>query len=184
MLTQRHCSLTDDELVVRVRDGNDAAFSQIHHRFSVQLTAFARGILRDRVHDVEDVVRDAFIRAYIGLRATDGPIALRPWLYAIVRNRALDELRRHRVDVVLYDAQLPATSTLDPQEHLAAHEEIRELVEAITRLPERQRLALVMREFDGRSHADTARALQTSTLATKSLIVRARATLISATRAA
>jgi len=121
-LTRACRSLADDELAARVRGGDEAAFSEIHHRFSVQMTVFARRILRDVTHDAEDVVQDAFIRAYIGLRASDGPIALRPWLYAIVRNRALDELRRHRVDLVLYDAQLPATPAFDPQEQLARHE--------------------------------------------------------------
>ena len=183
-LTRERRPLTDDELVARVRGGDDRAFSEIHHRFSAQLNVFARRILRASARDAEDVVQEAFIRAYIGLRATAGPIALRPWLYAIVHNRALDELRRHRVDVVPCDAQLPAAPSCDPQERLAGHEELRDLVAAITRLPERQPLALVMREFDGRSHAETAKALQTTSPATKALIVRARITLRSGMRQA
>ena len=44
----------------------------------------------------DDVVQDAFIRAYRGLRVTDRPMALRPWLYMIVRNVAIDALRTVR----------------------------------------------------------------------------------------
>src|SRR4051812_29864649 len=86
-------SLSDDDLVARFRAGDDAAFTEIHRRFRSQLVAFARRMLRGSGHDAEDVVQDAFIRAYRGLRVTDRAMALRPWLYMIVRNRALDELR-------------------------------------------------------------------------------------------
>jgi DNA-directed RNA polymerase specialized sigma24 family protein len=61
---------------------------------------------------------------------------------------------------------------------------MRQLVAEIGRLPERQRMAIVLREFDGRSHADTARALHTTVPATKSLIIRARTTLGAAVAAA
>ena len=56
-------------------------------------------------------------------------------------------------------------------------DEMRQIVAEIARLPERQRMALVMREFDGCSHVETARRLQTTVPATKSLIIRARSNL-------
>src|ERR1044072_2317967 len=93
MISQPLCTLTDDELVLRFRNGDDAAFSEIHRRFRAALTACARRMLHGSGHDPEDVIQDAFIRAYRGLRVTDRPMALRPWLYMIVRNRALDTLR-------------------------------------------------------------------------------------------
>src|SRR5688572_20798415 len=86
-------TMSDDELVARFRSGDDAPFDEIHRRYHRPLTSFARRMLAGTGHDADDVVQDAFIRAYRGLRATDRPMALRPWLYMIVRNRALDELR-------------------------------------------------------------------------------------------
>jgi RNA polymerase sigma factor (sigma-70 family) len=177
--------LTDDELVARFRLGDDAAFSEIHRRFRAALTAFARRMLHGSGHDPEDVVQDAFIRAYRGLRVTDRPMALRPWLYMIVRNRALDELRApRRADAYDDEAGMRCVADADPAQCFAEHEEMRQIVAEIARLPERQRLALVMREFDGRSHAETAQALHTTVPATKSLIVRARSNLQTAVRAA
>jgi RNA polymerase sigma factor (sigma-70 family) len=186
MISAPLINLSDDDLVARFRAGDEAAFTEIHRRFRSVLVAFARRILHGSGHDPEDVVQDAFLRAYRGLRVTDRPMTLRPWLYMIVRNRALDELRTpQRTDC--YDdaaAVLTAVPTADPAQRVAERDEMRQLVAEIGRLPERQRMALVLREFDGRTHAETARALHTTVPATKSLIIRARSNLGSALHAA
>jgi RNA polymerase sigma factor (sigma-70 family) len=185
MIATPMTSCSDDELVARFRAGDDAAFTAIHDRYRGALLAFARRMLRGTGHDPEDVVQDAFIRAYRGLRVTNRPMALRPWLYMIVRNRALDELRApQRNDCYDDDAGLFAVPAADPAQRVAERDEMRQLVAEIGRLPERQRMALVMREFDGRSHAETARALHTTVPATKSLIIRARSALGAAVAAA
>ena len=178
-------TLSDDDLVARFRGGDDAPFDEIDRRYRRPLTAFARRMLRGAGHDPEDVVQDAFIRAYRGLRATERPMALRPWLYVIVRNRALDELRRP-LRAAAFDDEfaLDAVPAADACADAAQREEMRRIVAEIARLPERQRRALVMREFDGRSHAETARRLHTTVLATKSLIIRARSNLGAAVHAA
>jgi RNA polymerase sigma factor (sigma-70 family) len=171
-------TLSDDDLVARFRSGDDAPFAEIHRRYRGPLTAFARRMLRGTGHDADDVVQDALIRAYRGLRVTDRPMALRPWLYMIVRNRALDALRSpQRTDCFDDEAGLAAVPATDPAQRFAERDEIRQLVAEIGRLPERQRMALVMREFDGCSHVETARRLGTTVPATKSLIIRARSNL-------
>jgi RNA polymerase sigma factor (sigma-70 family) len=178
MISPLLTSLSDDDLVARFRAGDEAAFSEIHRRFRSALVAFARRMLHGSGHDPEDVVQDAFIRAYRGLRVTDRPMTLRPWLYMIVRNRALDELRApQRTDCFHDVTSLAAVPAADPAQRIADRDEMRQLVAEIGRLPERQRMALVLREFDGRTHAETARALQTTVSATKSLIIRARSNL-------
>lgn len=177
--------LTDDQLVSRFRSGDESAFAEIHDRYRVALTAFARRMVQSSGHDADDVIQDAFIRAYRGLRVTDRPMALRPWLYMIVRNRALDQLRSpQRSDVYDDEVGMRAVTDSDPARRFADSEEMREIVAEIARLPERQRMALVMREFDGRTHAETAHALHTTVPATKSLIIRARSNLQSAVNAA
>ena len=85
---------TDDDLVRALRAGEPGAFDAIHHRYHPSLLAFARQMLGGRHHDAEEVVQDAFLRALGALSETERDMALRPWLYAITRNRALDELRR------------------------------------------------------------------------------------------
>src|SRR4051794_23844421 len=171
--------LPDERLVALVRDGRDDAFAAIHLRYCDRLVAFARRLLHGSGHDAEDVIQDAFIRALAGLRATDAEMHLRPWLYMIVRNRAMDELRRpSRVAAELEDvAFLFGDEGADPAVRAAEREELREIVAEIGRLPERQRLALVMRELEGATHVQMSTALGTSVPATKSLLVRARGQL-------
>jgi RNA polymerase sigma factor (sigma-70 family) len=185
MIARSLTTVSDDELVARFRRGDDAPFEEIHRRYRSQLIAFARRMLRGTGHDADDVVQDAFIRAYRGLRVTDRPMTLRPWLYMIVRNRALDELRApQRAGAFDDEYALNAVPTADTAQCAQERDEMRQLVAEIGRLPERQRMALVMREFDGCSHVETARRLQTTVPATKSLIIRARSTLGAAVPAA
>jgi RNA polymerase sigma factor (sigma-70 family) len=112
-------------------------------------------------------------------------MALRPWLYMIVRNRALDELRSpQRAGAYDDEFALNAVPTIDAAQCAEERDEMRQIVSEIARLPERQRMALVLREFDGCSHVETARRLQTTVPATKSLIIRARSNLTAAVHAA
>ncbi len=170
--------LTDDDLVARVRCGCDDAFAEMYRRYRAPLRSFAARMLAGTSHDADDIVQDAFVRAHRGLRVTSRPMTLRPWLYMIVRNLAIDTLRtlRHPECLDDDDRRLEAVNC-DPAHCIAERDEVRQLVVEIGRLPERQRMALVLREFDGRSHEETARMLHTTVPATKSLIVRARSNL-------
>src|SRR3954465_13871138 len=171
--------LTDERLVALVRAGRDDAFGAIHERYHDRLNAFARRLLSGTGHDAEDVVQDAFIRALAGLRATDAEMNLKPWLYMIVRNRAMDELRKPaRVMAELDDVvHLHPVEDADPALRAIERELLRSVVDVIrsrgdgiAARPGRQRRALVMRELDGASHVEMAAKLGTSIPATKSLL--------------
>jgi RNA polymerase sigma factor (sigma-70 family) len=171
--------LPDERLVALVRAGRDDAFAAIHLRYCDRLVAFARRLLHGTGHDAEDVVQDGFIRALAGLRSSESEMHLRPWLYMIVRNRAMDELRKPaRVSAELDEvAHLRPAEGADPALQAIERELLGEVVEGIGRLPERQRTALVMRELEGATHVEMSEALGTSIPATKSLLVRARGAL-------
>src|SRR3954467_11704049 len=79
---------SDEQLVDLVRAGDDRAFAAIHDRYEARLAAYARQLLGGAHHDAEEVVQDAFVRALGALRANDREMALRAWLYTIVRNPA------------------------------------------------------------------------------------------------
>ncbi|HZO36114.1 MAG TPA: RNA polymerase sigma factor [Solirubrobacteraceae bacterium] len=171
----------DTVLVAALRGGDAGAFDQIHQRYAGELIGYARQVLGGAHHDAEEVVQDAFMRALASLRATERPMALRPWLYAIVRNRALDELRRpHRRRIEDELELLPLADSgpaSDPHEALLRREALAGVVSAINELPPRQRLALVLRELDDRSHDEVAATLGVSRGASKTLVHRAKATL-------
>src|SRR3954471_14154091 len=81
----------DSRLVGLVREGHDVAFEEIVRRYRLPLVAFA-GAIVPRDH-AEDVVQEALTKAHRALDSGDAEINLRPWLYTIVRNRALNTLR-------------------------------------------------------------------------------------------
>ena len=165
----------DDELVALLRAGHPQAFAAIHERYRARLLGYARRVLRGAHHDAEDVVQDAFARAHAALLADARPVALHAWLYTIVRNRCIDELRRAGRPVELAEWAEPAPAEhSDPAVRFAEREEVQALVADIARLPERQRVALVLRELEGLSYEELAGALHITIPATKSLLVRAR----------
>src|SRR3954462_1974857 len=135
--------LSDERLVALVRAGRDDAFGAIHTRYHDRLLAFARRLLTGTGHDAEDVVQDAFIRALGGLRATGAEMNLKPWLYMIVRNLAMDELRKPaRVAAELDDVvHLHPAEDADPALRAIERELLHSVVAAIAEVPERQRRA-------------------------------------------
>jgi RNA polymerase sigma-70 factor (ECF subfamily) len=169
---------TDEQLVDLVRAGDARAFDAIHDRYVQRLTGYARQVLGGAHHDAEEVVQDAFVRALGALRADAREMALKPWLYTIVRNRALDILRKpaRTTDLELHSPVLHDASA-DPHERVVRAEELRNLVGDLKRLPERQRTALVMHELGGVSHEGIARRLHVSTGGSKALVCRARSGL-------
>ena len=177
--------LADDELVALVRGGDDRAFETVVERYRPALLAFARQLLGGAHHDAEECVQDALVKALHALRADEREMSLKAWLYAIVRNRCLDVLRRptrttslSALEPVLGDADA------DPHARAVGRDELAALVASLRRLPARQRRALVMHELEGRAHSEIARTLSVSTGATKALVCRARGALAQARPAA
>lgn len=171
----------DTELVRRLRAGDGSAFAELDRRHRRALTAYARRLLRSE-HDAEDVVQDALLSAHRTLTDPDRPDVadLKPWLYALVRNRAIDEVRRaRRTDVELADERLPSTEG-DPAMILHRKETVRRLVEDIAELPDQQRTALLMREVDGVRAEEVGAHLGVSTQAAQMLVARARGALVRA----
>ena len=176
---------SDEQLVDLVRSGDDRAFTAIHDRYEARLHAYARQLLGGAHHDAEEVVQDAFVRALRALRADDREMALKAWLYTIVRNRTLDVLRRpvRTTDIEPHAPTLRDTAP-DPCERFVRSEEIGALVAGLKGLPERQRTALVLHEMGGASHHAIAERLAVTTGGSKALVSRARAGLAAARAAA
>jgi RNA polymerase sigma factor (sigma-70 family) len=177
--------LSDDRLVDLFRAGREEAFGALYDRYRLRLVRFARRILSGATDDAEDVVQEAFLRAHTALRGTDRAIVLGPWLYTIVRNRALDVRRSRSLFLECHHCRpVSLLPSGDPELSTDQRDRLRRVVDHIGHLPERERRALVLRAFEGRTHAELAARLDTSVPATKALVFRARAQLRHAERAA
>jgi RNA polymerase sigma factor (sigma-70 family) len=179
---------TDQQLIARFRAGDDAAFAQIFDRHRPALVRYAEKILKSSPGNAEDVVQEAMLRTSLALRRDERHIELKPWLYRVTRNSALDELSRLRTDSVALDdeevhLELRAAPSTEPEVAAEGRSKIRGVLSDIAHLPETQRHALIRREIDGISHADLANELGTTTQATKNLVLRARTNLVKAEEA-
>jgi RNA polymerase sigma factor (sigma-70 family) len=171
--------LGDERLVDHVRAGSAAAFEVLYDRHHRGVLAFCRHMLGS-VEEAEDAVQHTFMAAYRELVSSHKAIRLRPWLFAIARNRCLSVLRRRR-EQALEETAEPAT------EHLAAEvqrrEDLRHLLRDMADLPDDQRAALVLAELGDVSHEEIAEVLGCAREKVKALVFQARSSL-NASRAA
>jgi RNA polymerase sigma factor (sigma-70 family) len=164
----------DRRLVTLVRDGYDTAFEEIVRRYGKALTRYAAAIVGGRS---EDVTQDAFSKALLALRRdSEAEIDLKPWLYRIVRNTALNDLRDRPPDGAELTEGLGGGSR-SAAEEAERREEIAELMQRLRDLPEPQRAAIVMRELEGLGHDEIASALGLSGGGARQTIYRARRAL-------
>jgi RNA polymerase sigma factor (sigma-70 family) len=162
----------DRRLVSLVREGYENAFEEIVRRYGKALTRYAGAIVGSRA---EDVTQDAFSKALLALRRDGAEIELRPWLFRIVRNTALNDLRDSPPSAEAL-AEVIAGGA-NPAEELERREELADLMRRLQSLPEAQRAAIVMRELEGLSHEEIAGALGLSDGGARQAIYRARRSL-------
>ena len=148
---------TDEELVALAQAGDLDCFNQLVARWERPIYALAYRTL-SREEDARDVVQEAFLRAFRGLKGFRGQAKFSSWLYRITLNLCRDWIRRERRAPV---AQLP--EGVDPieiaDERMAPTESVEDLVarkemsEAVARaladLPEEQRMAILLKEYHG-----------------------------------
>ena len=133
--------------------------------------------------DAEDLVQDAFLRAY---RARDGyraDASLRTWLHSIVRNLAIDRARRPERELSMddvEDAWHDDAYTVDAAEVVAAAERSDELSDALSRLSHAYRAVVVLHDVEGWTVAEIATALDLGLPAAKQRLRRGRMALVSA----
>jgi RNA polymerase sigma-70 factor (ECF subfamily) len=170
--------LSDEEVVRRVLDGETALFELIMRRYNQRLYRVARAILRDD-GEAEDVMQDAYVRAYEHLGSFRGEARFSTWLTRIAVHEALARTRRARRFAPLDEHQqesdvMSSERTSRPDQQLLERELGELLDRAIDGLPEEFRLVFVLRVIEEMSGADTAEALGLPEQTVKTRLFRAR----------
>lgn len=174
--------LDDDEIVARVREGEVPLFEILMRRHNERVYRTARGLLRDE-NEAEDVMQEAYLRAWTRLHQYRGGGRFGAWLTRIALHEAMARARR-RTPTLAEDPELSG-GTIMPQptpapdpERSAVSGELRELVErAVDALPPGQRVVFLLRVVEGLSVAETADSLELSPSNVKVRLHRARALL-------
>lgn len=169
---------TDDRLVALARTGQGPAFAAIVERYHDELLRYAERLVGPS--RAEDVLQQALLNAHLAMPSTDDTLKLRPWLYRITHNVAVNVLRAARPQTAL-DDRAAAPGAID--EDVEVRQRLHAALEAIARLPEPQRDALTLRAIEGRSHEEVAAALGVTAGAARQQVHRARTTLRAAVSA-
>jgi RNA polymerase sigma factor (sigma-70 family) len=172
----------DEQLVALTRKGHQHAFDMLVERYQSRLLGFCRQMLGS-TEDAEDVLQEVFVAAYNAMVADERPIAVRPWLYRIARNRSLNHLRKPTADGQDSMDTMPHMNGVTTLERVQNREEFRDLLTDVGKLPETQRSALLLREIDAMSYEEIAQAMDTTVPGVKSLLVRARIALAESSQA-
>jgi RNA polymerase sigma-70 factor (ECF subfamily) len=177
-------TLTDEEAVRRVRGGETSVYEALMRRHNQRLFRIARSVVRDDA-EAEDVLQDAWVRAYEHLDQFAGRATFATWVTKIAFYEALSRARKAK-RVISIDAQngdpmkdvdYADLKTPDP-ERQAIGGELRQAVEsAVDELPDTYRSVFVLREIEQLSTAETAECLNLSLEAVKTRLHRSRALL-------
>ncbi len=183
----------NDRTLEAARDGDETAFRELLEPHRRELHAHCYRMLGS-VHDADDALQDASLRAWRGLSRFEGRSSLRSWLYTIATNTCLTHIER-RPQRTLPVEYGPATDPhlgpgepmiegvwIEPYPDAALEVEQREGVElafiaALQHLPATQRAVLILREVLGYSAKETAATLETTVVSVNSALQRARATV-------
>jgi RNA polymerase sigma factor (sigma-70 family) len=170
---------SDDRLARLAADGVDSAFELLVRRYRPKLVRSCAQILP--MTQAEDAVQQSLLNAHQALRRNGAPERFEPWLHRIAVNATLKELRRSPEDLPLDEERINGVE--QPPQSQERRETLKRTIKAIGDLPAAQRQALVLRELEGRSHAEIARSLGLTSGAVRQLIHRARSSVRSAVSA-
>jgi RNA polymerase sigma-70 factor (ECF subfamily) len=175
----------DAEVIRRVRAGDGDAFGVLVDRYGTRVTRLVRGYVRNE-HDAQDVVQDAFVKAFSRLDRFDGRSAFFTWLYRIAANTAMDHNKKWRRRPPSLPLEGPRGEDGDPPgaappapgpspvQGAMGGELRRRIDDALDALPDIYREIVVLREMEGLSYEDMARALGLSRGTVESRLFRAR----------
>lgn len=174
--------MTDEELVEDVKKGNIDAFEDIVKKYENKVYGIVFHMMKNQ-NEVEDLAQEVFLKVYKNLDRFKGDSSLYTWIYKITVNLCLDELKKRKNIIYLdekisvedgeIDKELPSNER--SQEELYEDKELKEnLHRCINKLPDKQKMMIVLRDIKGFSYDEIAKITNNKIGTVKSQINRAR----------
>ncbi len=173
------------DLLTQLKTGNHAAFARLVESYQKTVLNICYKFLLNR-EDAEDISQEVFVEVYHSVKNFREDSKLSTWIYRIAVSKSLDELKRQsrkkRISSIGktlgIDKIAHLVSGTDRPDHLLEqNEELEQLMQALNRLHESQRIALTLSKIEGYSNTEIAEIMQTSLTAVDSLIYRAKQNL-------
>lgn len=171
--------INEKKLIARATSGDPAAFNSLMQQHEGRMYAVALRMCANR-EDAQDCLQEAMLRVYRAISGFKGESSFSTWVYRITMNTCLDELRKRKnrqttsLDNLLDMGWSPSDDTNVPEKHAIRGESKRMLHAAIENLPEDMRSAIVLRDIEGLSYEEIAKALDINIGTIKSRISRGR----------
>ena len=176
-----------EELMARIAEGDDSAFEILVHRHQTSILNLIYRFIGDRTQ-AKDLAQEVFIRVWQAAKAYKPEAKFTTWLYRITANLCLNELKSARrkkwfsfnwsdEDSEHTFEETLADSAPSSEDLLLEKERSRQISDALQRLPENQRMALILKRYDDLSYQEIAKIIGCSVSAVESLLVRAKRTL-------
>ncbi len=166
---------TDRRLMQRVAKGDQAAFAELAQGFGGRLMAVAGRLLGSRA-DAEDAVQRALLQCYTGAAGYQPQWAVSTWLYRILTNVCVDELRR-RATRASYAERSVSAALMEASANHRPPGAYMDLHRALARVPREARVLLALRYVDGLSYGELAKIRGISINTVKSQLARGKSLL-------
>jgi RNA polymerase sigma-70 factor (ECF subfamily) len=181
-------ALSDSEIMLRVKAGDDSAFDYLVLKFRRAIIGFMYRMARNQ-SVAEELAQEVFLRVYRSRQGYAAEAKFSTWLYRIATNLALNHLRdtkneRAEVSMSLDEPDEESGRSIDVadsrstiEQELVERERLGQIRKQVEALPERQRLAVIMHKYQEMDYREISKVLKMSESATKSLLFRAYETL-------
>ncbi len=172
----------DWDLVAGIKGGGEAAFETLVARYRGPVLGFVYRMIGDET-EAQDVAQDVFVRAYRTImqpRFRPGDAAFPTWLFQVARNAAIDVLRKRRRRPLLFFSSMEEDGGTLPAaggtaaDHAMAGDTAAHIATAVARLPEDQRTAFILAEYQGLAYAEIAAVMRSSVKSVEARLYRAR----------
>lgn len=174
--------MSDGELVEKIKKGDIDAYEEIIKKYENKVCGIIYHMIKNQ-NDVEDLAQEVFIKVYKNLSKFKGDSSLYTWIYKITVNLCLDEVKK-RKNIIYLDEKLEVEdgelerelpSSDKTQVELYEEKELKEkLHKCIGKLPEKQRVMIVLRDIKGFSYEEISEITSVKLGTVKSQINRAR----------
>jgi RNA polymerase sigma-70 factor (ECF subfamily) len=174
---------SDIELIQRALCGDQQAYCEILKRYRAPLYNLLYRMVRDKM-ETEDLVQEAFIKAFGSLATFNDEYAFSTWLYKIAINNCIDHFRKRKLKTFSLDKPIDSQdgeirrefpdATYQPDKALLSKEKDKLIEEAIQSLPEKYRISIVLRHSEDKSYEEISEILQIPLGTVKARIFRAR----------
>ncbi|MBN2009398.1 sigma-70 family RNA polymerase sigma factor [candidate division KSB1 bacterium] len=175
--------ISDSLLIGQAIDGNQQAFAQLLSRYRGSIYNLIYKMVHNR-EETEDLVQEAFIKAFASLATFNDEYAFSTWLYKIAINNCIDHFRKRRLKTFSMDTPIESKdgsiqrefsdSSYLPDKPLLSKEKNRLIETAIEELPEKYRISIVLRHNEEKSYEEISQILNIPLGTVKARIFRAR----------